>query len=132
MRGINKLILLGNVGRNPETRLTKDGRHVTSFSLATNRTYVTKSGDRREETEWHRVVAFGRLAEICGQFLESGRQIYLEGRVQTRQWTDGDGNTRYTTEVLADTMQLLGRPKDSRSTPVPSAPIVHEAVAAPF
>ncbi len=108
MQGINRVILIGNVGRTPELKYTPDGRPIASFSLATNRMYKDRAGERRRETEWHRVVSFGRLAEVCGQYLDKGRPIYVEGRLQTRKWADKDGNTRSKTEVLCDTVQLLG------------------------
>ncbi len=110
--GINKVILVGNLGRDPEIRYTADGRPIANFSIATSESWTDKgSGERREKTEWHRVVVFGKLAEICGQYLSKGRQVYIEGKLQTRKWQGQDGQDRYTTEVVVDingTMQMLG------------------------
>ncbi|WP_419659945.1 Ssb: single-stranded DNA-binding protein, helix-destabilizing [Desulfosarcina variabilis str. Montpellier] len=110
--GINKVILVGNLGQDPEIRYTADGRPIANFSIATSETWRDKnSGERREKTEWHRVVVFGKLAEICGEYLSKGRQVYIEGKLQTRKWQGQDGQDRYTTEVVVDirgTMQMLG------------------------
>lgn len=107
-RGINKVILIGNLGRDPEVRYTQDGQAVVNFPLATSMEWKDKAtGEKREKTEWHRVVAFGRLGEICGEYLNKGKQVYIEGRLQTRSW-DQDGVTRYTTEIVASEMQMLG------------------------
>lgn len=112
MAGINKVILVGNLGQDPEIRYTADGRPIANFSLATSETWTDRgSGERREKTEWHRVVVFGKLAEICGEYLSKGRQVYIEGKLQTRKWQGQDGQDRYTTEVVVDirgTMQMLG------------------------
>lgn len=109
-RGVNKVILLGNLGKDPEVRYTQSGSAVANFSLATTRAY--KSGEEwKEETEWHNIVVFGRTAERCGEYLQKGSQIFLEGRLQTRKWEDKEGNTRYTTEVVANDVQFLGRTK---------------------
>ena len=109
MRGVNKAIIVGNLGRDPEMRYTQDGRAIANFSVATTDSWTDKnSGERQERTEWHRVVAFGRLAEIIGQYLSKGRQVYIEGRIQTREWEDKDGNRRWTTEIVANDMQMLG------------------------
>ena len=129
MRGINKVILLGNVGKAPERRDTVDGRPITSFSLATRRVFLDKAGQKQEETEWHRLISFGRIAEICSDYLEKGRPVYVEGRLQTRQFSDKQGVNRYITEVLVDTLQLLGRPEDGRERGRPAAPIVRDEVA---
>ncbi len=106
---VNKVILLGNVGRDPELRYTASGTAVANFSLATSRRYKDRDGNQQEQTEWHRCVAWARTAEIVNQYANKGKQLYIEGRLQTRQWEDRDGNTRYTTEVVADNIQLLGR-----------------------
>jgi single-strand DNA-binding protein len=110
--GINKVILVGNLGQDPEIRYTADGRPIANFSIATSESWKDKnSGERREKTEWHRIVIFGPLAEIAGQYLSKGRQVYLEGKLQTRKWQGQDGQDRYTTEVVIDqrgTMQMLG------------------------
>ncbi|MCF8062927.1 MAG: single-stranded DNA-binding protein [Deltaproteobacteria bacterium] len=109
MAGVNKVILVGNLGADPEVRYTTAGSAVATFRIATSEEWRDKSsGEKQSRTEWHRVVAFGRLGEICGEFLHKGKQVYLEGRLQTRSWEDKDGNTRYTTEIVAREMQMLG------------------------
>jgi single-strand DNA-binding protein len=105
---VNKVILIGRLGQNPEVRYTPAGAAVANFSVATNESWSDKSGQKQERTEWHRVVVWGKLAELCSQYLAKGRQVYLEGRLQTRQWQDKDGQTKYTTEVQAQTVQFLG------------------------
>ncbi|WP_420454495.1 single-stranded DNA-binding protein [Rubrivirga sp.] len=107
-RGINKVILVGNLGADPELRYTGSGTAVCNFSVATTESYKDRDGNQVENTEWHRVVAWARLAEICGEYLSKGRQVYIEGQLQTRQWEDKDGNTKYTTEIKAREMQMLG------------------------
>ena len=107
-RGINKVILIGNLGGDPELRYTGGGTAVCNFTVATNESYKDKDGNMVDKTEWHRVVAWGRLAEICGEYLKKGRQVFIEGSLQTNQWEDKDGNNRYTTEVKAREMQMLG------------------------
>ena len=109
MASVNKVILVGNLGRDPEIRYTQQGTAVANFSLATTNRFKARSGEMEERTEWHRIVAWDKLAEICGQYLAKGRQVYIEGRLQTREWEDKDGNKRSTTEVVAQTMQMLGR-----------------------
>jgi single-strand DNA-binding protein len=108
MASVNKVIVLGNLGRDPETRYTADGAAITNVSIATTRRYKDASGQQQEETEWHRVAFFGRLAEIAGEYLKKGRPVYVEGRLRTRKWQDKDGQDRYTTEIVAENMQLLG------------------------
>ena len=105
---VNKVILVGRLGQNPEVRYTPSGAGVANFSIATNESWTDKSGQKQERTEWHRVVFFGRLAEIAGEYLKKGAQIYIEGRLQTRKWQDKDGHDRYTTEIVANDMQMLG------------------------
>lgn len=105
---VNKVILIGRLGQNPEIRQTPSGAAVANFSVATNDAWTDKSGQKQERTEWHRVVVWGKLAELCGQYLVKGRQVFLEGKLQTRQWQDKDGQTKYTTEILAQTVQFLG------------------------
>ena len=113
MAGINKAIIVGRLGRDPEVRYTPDGTAVANFSVATSEEWKDKStGEKRERTEWHRVVAFRRLGEICGEYLSKGRQVYIEGRIQTRDWEDKDGVKRYTTEIVASQMQMLGSRDD--------------------
>jgi len=106
--GVNKVILIGNLGRDPEMRYTGSGNAVANLSLATTRRYRDRDGQQQEETEWHRVVMFSRLAEIAGEYLRKGSQVYIEGRLQTRKWQDNNGQDRYTTEVVANEMQMLG------------------------
>jgi single-strand DNA-binding protein len=109
MASINKVILIGNLGRDPEVRYTPNGAAICNVSLATTRNWKDKnSGEKVEETEWHRVVFYDRLAEIAGEYLKKGRPVYVEGRLKTRKWTDKDGAEKYTTEIIADQMQLLG------------------------
>jgi single-strand DNA-binding protein len=108
MASVNKVILIGNLGRDPETRYTTGGDAVTNLNIATTETWKDKSGEKQEKTEWHRVVLFARLAEIAGEYLKKGRPVYVEGRLKTRKWTDKDGVEKYTTEIVADQMQLLG------------------------
>jgi single-strand DNA-binding protein len=105
---VNKVILVGRLGQNPEVRYTPSGAAVANFSVATNEAWTDKQGAKQEKTEWHRIVVWGKLAELCSQYLTKGRQAYIEGRLQTRQWTDKDGQTKYTTEVHAQTVQFLG------------------------
>jgi single-strand DNA-binding protein len=109
MASVNKVILVGNVGRDPELRYTQSGQPVASFSVATNERFKDKDGNWKDRTEWHRIVAWARLAEICGEYLRKGSQVFIEGRIQTRDWEDKEGNKRPTTEVIALGMQMLGR-----------------------
>jgi single-strand DNA-binding protein len=114
MAGINKVILIGNLGRDPELRYTQSGQAVVNFSLATSENWTDKgSGERVERTEWHRIVAWGRTGELCAQYLSKGRTVYIEGRLQTRDWEDREGNKRTTTEINAQTVQFLGGPRGS-------------------
>ncbi len=107
-RGINKVILIGNLGADPETRHTAGGNAVTNLSVATSEAWRDRqTGEQRENTEWHRVVLFGKLGEIAGEYLRKGSKVYLEGRLQTRKWQDRDGNDRWTTEIIANEMQML-------------------------
>jgi single-strand DNA-binding protein len=108
MASVNKVILVGNLGRDPEVRYMPDGGAVTNVSIATTDTWKDKSGEKQERTEWHRVVFFLKLAEIAGEYLKKGSQVYIEGRLQTRKWQDKDGQEKYTTEIVADRMQMLG------------------------
>lgn len=108
-RGVNKVILIGNLGRDPEIRYSPSGQAVANVTIATSESWKDKtSGEKQERTEWHRVVFFGRLAEIAGEYLKKGSQVFLEGRLQTRKWQDKEGNDRYTTEIVANEMQMLG------------------------
>ena len=107
-RGLNKVLLIGRLGRNPEMRYTPSGRPVTTFSIATSRSWNTSDGERRSETEWFNIVAWSSLAEICKQLLNKGQQVYIEGRLQTRRWEDSEGNKHSATEVVANEMIILG------------------------
>ncbi|RUM36032.1 MAG: single-stranded DNA-binding protein [Desulfobulbus sp.] len=104
---INKAILIGNLGADPELRYTQSGTPVASFTVATSRRWKDKEGQQQEETEWHKIVAWSRLAEICGEYLNKGSRVYIEGRLQTRKWQDQNGNDRYTTEIVAQEMKML-------------------------
>jgi len=106
---VNKVILIGRLGGDPEVRYTQDGNMVTTFNLATDEQWKDKDGEKVQKTEWHRIVTFRKLAEICGNYLAKGRLVYIEGRLQTRTWDDKDGNKRYTTEIVASNMQMLER-----------------------
>lgn len=112
---VNKVILVGNLGKDPELRYTPSGVAVVTFSLATSERYKDREGNRQEKTEWHNIVAWRQLAEICGKFLHKGKQVYIEGKIQTRSYDDRDGNKRYTTEIVADQMQMLGSRDDQGS-----------------
>jgi len=108
MAGLNKVMLIGNLGRDPEVRHTASGQQVANFSLATSENFTDKGGNRQTRTEWHKIVVWAKLAEICGQYLRKGSRIYIEGRLQTRQWEDQQGQNRSTTEVVATNMLMLG------------------------
>lgn len=109
MASVNKVILIGNLGRDPETRYTADGAAITNITIATSDKWKDKAtGEMKESTEWHKVAFFGRLAEIAGEYLKKGRPVYVEGKLRTRKWQDKEGQDRYTTEVIADVMQMLG------------------------
>jgi single-strand DNA-binding protein len=108
MPSVNKVILMGNLGRDPEVRFMPNGDAVCNFSIATTDSWKDKAGERQEKTEWHNIVMYRRLAEIAGEYLKKGRPVYLEGRIQTRKWQTKEGQDRYTTEVIADSMQMLG------------------------
>ncbi len=128
-RGLNKVILIGRLGRDPEMRYTPSGKPVTSFSVATTRSWVNADGERREETEWFNVVAWGNLAEICKQCLSKGQQVYIEGRLQTRGWEDEAGNKHYRTEVVANEMIALGERREAQA---PKQAKADEAEEFPF
>lgn len=116
MSGINKVILVGRLGADPEMKSVGQGTTVTRLNLATSEQWNDKNGQKQERTEWHRVVAWGKLAEICGKHLSKGRQVYVEGRLQTRSWEDQQGQKRYTTEIVATTVQFLGSPGERASS----------------
>ncbi|MFV1997724.1 MAG: single-stranded DNA-binding protein [Acidiferrobacterales bacterium] len=108
-RGVNKVILIGNLGKDPEVRYAPSGQAIANINIATSESWKDKTtGEKQEKTEWHRVVFFSRLAEIVGEYLKKGSQVYIEGRLQTRKWQDKEGNDRYTTEIVANEMQMLG------------------------
>lgn len=123
-RGLNKVMIIGHLGRDPEMRYTPTGRPVTTFSVGTSRSWTNAEGERREETEWFNVVAWGNLAEICKQYLRRGQQVYVEGRLQTRSWDDQDGKKHYRTELVANEMIVLG--------PRPVTPSAAEGVGEGF
>ena len=112
---VNKVILVGNLGKDPELRYTASGTAVANFSLATTERYKDRDGNSQEKTEWHNIVVWRQLAEICGKYLTKGKQVYLEGKIQTRSYDDRDGNKRYITEIVVDQMQMLGRAGDDNS-----------------
>jgi single-strand DNA-binding protein len=134
---INKVILIGNLGATPEVRYTQSGKAVTSFTLATTETWM-KDGKKEEKTEWHKIVAWDRLGEICGEYLSKGSKVYIEGKIQTRPWEDKDGNKRYTTEIVAREMKMLSPKGGSSSSehsnsyneepPMPEPPTMGEDV----
>ncbi len=122
--GVNKVILVGNLGANPEVRFTQGGTSVANLRIATTERWTDKNGQRQEATEWHRVVLWGKQAELAGQYLTKGRQVYVEGRIRTRQWQDKQGQTRYTTEIVGQNLQFLGgrgerAPEESGATVPP-------------
>lgn len=116
---VNKVQLIGRIGGDPEIKYTSGGVAIANFTLATSENWKDKDGNKQEKTEWHKIVAFRRLAEICGEYLNKGKQIYIEGRIQTRAWEDKDGNKRYTTEIVASNMQMLGDKGDSVPSSAP-------------
>lgn len=117
MASVNKVILVGSLGRDPETKYLPDGAAVTNISIATSDTWKDKAGVKQERTEWHRIAFFGKLAEIAGEYLKKGSQVYVEGALRTRKWKDKDGQERYTTEIIADRMQMLGGKSASTEKP---------------
>ena len=127
MASVNKAILIGNLGKDPEVRYMPGGEAVANITLATTDTWKDKSGTKQEKTEWHRVSFFGRQAEVVGEYLKKGSQIYVEGRIQTRKWQDKDGQDRYTTEIVADRMQMIG----GKSSGAGSFEVVEENQPAP-
>jgi single-strand DNA-binding protein len=122
MRGLNKVLVIGRLGRDPEMRYTPSGRPVTTFSVATSRTWTTSEGERRVETEWFNIVAWGSLAEICKQYLTKGQVVYIEGRLQTRHWDDNEGNKHTSVEIVANEMIMLSEKRESDETPVAEVP----------
>lgn len=131
MASVNKAILIGRLGADPEKRYTPSGMPVVTFRLATSSPRLNRDGQREERTEWHRIVAWGKLAEICDQYLSKGRLVYIEGRIQTREWEDRDGNRRWTTEIVASTMQMLS-PAGADAGRIPEEPLTQEEAEPPL
>lgn len=132
MSSINKVILIGHLGRDPETRYMPNGEAVTNLALATSESWKDKNtGEKKEQTEWHRVTIYRKLAEVAGQYLKKGSQVYFEGKLQTRKWTDKDGVERYTTEVIVDTMQMLGSKSGGSAPTANDAPGPRQQSSAP-
>lgn len=125
MAGVNKVILVGNLGKDPEVRHLENGAAVANFSIATSETYKDKNGNRQEQTEWHNIVLWRGLAQIAEKYLKKGSQIYVEGKLKTRNWQDKDGNTRYTTEVVGDQMTMLGSRGSGNNESTAPAPKVN-------
>ena len=119
---VNKVILIGNLGKDPELRHTPDGTAVATFSLATSETYKDRDGNKQTKTEWHHIAAWRQLAEICAKYLHKGKQVYIEGKITTRKWQGSDGSDRYSTEIIADQMHMLGARSDNNSAPAPDQP----------
>ncbi len=123
MSSVNKVIIVGNLGKDPEVRYLPSGEQICNITLATSERYKDKaSGEYKENTEWHRVVFFGKLAEICGQYLQKGKKIYVDGRIRTNKWQDKEGNERYTTEIIGSEMKMLSGKDDSGRREAPEAP----------
>jgi single-strand DNA-binding protein len=121
MAGVNKVILIGRLGADPEVKYLSNGTTVANFRMATSENRVSKTGEKTTMTEWHRIVAFGRLAEICGEYLNKGKQVYIEGRLRTRSWQDREGNKKWITEITANQMQMLGGPGPAAETSSPDS-----------
>lgn len=135
MASVNKVTLVGNVGKDPELKYSASGTAVCNISLATTRSWKDKAGEKQEETEWHRVVFYERLAEVVGEWVKRGKPIYVEGRLKTRKWTNKEGQDVYTTEIIAHEMQMLGGREDAQqSAPrsAPSKPVAQKAAATGF
>ncbi len=129
MSGVNKVILVGNLGADPTIRYTPNGTAVANFNIATSETFKNKNGEKETRTEWHRVVAWAKLAEICNEYLKKGKQVYIEGRLQTRSWEDQSGTKKYSTEVVARDMVMLGRAGDAPTDTSPQDFPPQEAAA---
>lgn len=128
---VNKVILVGRLGRDPETRYTSSGQAVCNFTLATDESFKDRSGERQKRTEWHRIVLWGKLAEIAQQYLKKGTMVYLEGRIQSRQWDDRDGNKRTTTEIVGNVMRMLSTRAESAAAAAGASPDVESHAPAP-
>jgi single-strand DNA-binding protein len=131
MASVNKVILIGNLGKDPEVRYLPSGDAVANISIATTETWKDKGGEKQEKTEWHRVAMFSKLAEIAGEYLKKGSQVYIEGRLETRKWTDKEGHERYSTEIRADRMQMLGSRSGGSDRMAPPEDDAPRASAAP-
>ncbi|HEY5930109.1 MAG TPA: single-stranded DNA-binding protein [Burkholderiales bacterium] len=131
MASINKVILIGNLGKDPEVRYMPSGDAVANITIATTETWKDKAGEKQEQTEWHRVAMFGKTAEIAGEYLKKGSQVYIEGKLQTRKWTDKEGQERYTTEIRADRMQMLGSRSGGAERMPPADDVESRAASAP-
>jgi single-strand DNA-binding protein len=133
MAGINKVILVGNLGKDPEVRYLEGGTAVANFPIATSETYKDKnSGEKKTNTEWHNIVLWRGLAEIAEKYLKKGAQVYIEGKLKTRQWQDKEGNNRYSTEIVGDNLQMLGRKDDNNSNqPAPAAAVTEPPASSP-
>ena len=129
--GLNKVLLMGNLGRDPEVRFTTGGTSVANFSIATNESWKDKNGQLQEKTEWHRIVVWGKLAELCGEYLKKGRQAFIEGRLQTREWTDKEGKKNYSTEIVAHNVQFIGGRPEGAGASASSAATSNGSGAAP-
>lgn len=127
MSSVNKAIILGRVGKDPEIRYMPNGEAVANFSIATSETWKDKSGEKQEKTEWHNITAYRKLAEIIGEYVKKGSLIYIEGRIQTRKWQDKEGKDRYTTEIVADEMQMLSGKQESAQESKPKAQPAQQA-----
>jgi single-strand DNA-binding protein len=125
-RGLNKVMIIGNLGRDPEMRYTPSGKPVTTFTVATSRSWNSADGERRTETEWFNVVAWDNLAETCKQYLSKGKQVYVEGRLQTRHWEDKEGKKRSTVEIVAAEMMMLGERREASHGPASEEPVTPE------
>lgn len=117
MASLNKVLIIGHLGKDPDTRYLPDGNATATISVATTETWKDKAGEKKEQTEWHRIVFFGRIAEVASQYLKKGALVYVEGRIQTRKWDDKDGNTRYVTEIVGRELKMLGGKPDGESKP---------------
>jgi single-strand DNA-binding protein len=131
MAGVNKVILIGNLGADPEVKYLSTGTTVANFRMATTENRLNRSGEKTTFTEWHRIVAFGKLAEICGEYLNKGKQVYVEGRLRTRSWEDKDGNRKWVTEIVATQMQMLGAPGATVEAPDLEKEVAHSQEAIP-
>ena len=132
MASVNKVILIGNLGGDPEIRYTNEGKAIANINLATSDSWKDKNGQKQEKVEWHRVSFFGKMAEIVAEYLKKGSQAYVEGRIQTRKWQDKDGQDRYTTEIVADKMQMLGGIKPAHESTYQEKPVMKNKSDDPF